>query len=103
MNQLGTEDLQPFPQFFDLMLNVFFYCGSFMKPVTDVDVHEHLKLANGDAQTSAFYGDCTPAANIARPEIEERFERSTVLGLRRQSENLRADLFAAGHGGRYDP
>jgi hypothetical protein len=28
-----------------LMLNVFFYGGSFMKTITDVDVHEHLKLA----------------------------------------------------------
>jgi hypothetical protein len=54
MNELGAEDLQAFPQFFDLMLDIFFYGGSFMKPVTDVNVHEHLKLADGDAQTSAF-------------------------------------------------
>jgi hypothetical protein len=35
------------------MLDVFFNGGSFMKPVTDVDVHEHLKLANEAEQTSA--------------------------------------------------
>jgi hypothetical protein len=29
-----------------VMLKVFFYGGSFMKPVTDVDVHEHLELAD---------------------------------------------------------
>jgi hypothetical protein len=39
MNQFRTEHLQPFPQFFDLMLDVFFYGGSFVEPVTDVDVH----------------------------------------------------------------
>jgi hypothetical protein len=39
MDQFRAKELQPFPQFFDLMLDVFFYGGSFMKPVTDVDVH----------------------------------------------------------------
>jgi hypothetical protein len=39
MHQFRAEDLQAFPQFFDLMLDVFFYSGSFVKPVTDVDVH----------------------------------------------------------------
>src|SRR5260370_25603872 len=28
------------------MLNILFRGGSFVKPVTDVDVHEHLELAN---------------------------------------------------------
>jgi hypothetical protein len=54
MDQFGTEDLQAFSQFFDLMLDVFFYGGSFMKAVTDVDVHEHLGLANEATQPSAF-------------------------------------------------
>jgi hypothetical protein len=39
MDQFRAKDLQAFPQFFDLMLDVFFYGGSFVKPVTDVDVH----------------------------------------------------------------
>jgi hypothetical protein len=39
VNQFGTENLQAFPQFFDLMLDVFFYSGSLMKPVADMDVH----------------------------------------------------------------
>jgi hypothetical protein len=46
MNEFGAENLQPLPQFFNLMLDIFFYRGSLVKPVTDVDVHEHLKLAN---------------------------------------------------------
>ncbi len=46
VDQLGTEDLQALSQSFDLMLDVFFYGGSFMKTITDVDVHEHLELAN---------------------------------------------------------
>jgi hypothetical protein len=46
MNKFRTEDLKPFSQFFDLMLNVFFYGGSFMKAITDVNVHERLGLAN---------------------------------------------------------
>jgi hypothetical protein len=45
MNELRPENLEPLSQFFDLMLNVFFYGGSFMETVTDVNVHEHLKLA----------------------------------------------------------
>ena len=39
VNEFGPENLQAFSQFFDLMLDVFFYGGSFMKTVTDVDVH----------------------------------------------------------------
>ena len=46
MNEVGAENLQAFLQFFDVMLNIFFAGGSFMKAVTDVDVHEHLELAN---------------------------------------------------------
>jgi len=46
MNEVGTKNLQAFSQSFDLMLNIFFRGGSFVKPVTDVDVHEHLELAN---------------------------------------------------------
>jgi hypothetical protein len=39
VDQFRAEDLQALAQFFDLMLEVFFYGGSFMKAVTDVDVH----------------------------------------------------------------
>jgi hypothetical protein len=54
MNQVRTEDLQPFLQFVDLVLDVFFYGGSFMKAITNVDVHEHLRLANEAVQPSAI-------------------------------------------------
>ena len=54
MDQLGAEDLQAFSQFFDLMLDVFFYGGSFMKAVTDVNVHEHLKLARRRRANQCF-------------------------------------------------
>jgi hypothetical protein len=53
VDEFGPEDLQAFPQFFDLMLSFFFYGGRFMKTVTDVDVHERLGLANEVAQPSA--------------------------------------------------
>ena len=39
VNEFRTENLKPFSQFFDLMLDVFFYGGSFVKPVTDMNVH----------------------------------------------------------------
>jgi hypothetical protein len=39
VNEFRPENLQPFSQFFYLMVDVFFYDGSFMKTVTDVDVH----------------------------------------------------------------
>jgi hypothetical protein len=45
MDQLRPEDLEALSQLFNLMLDVFFYGGSFMKTITDVNVHEHLKLA----------------------------------------------------------
>jgi hypothetical protein len=38
--------LQAFLQFFDLILNVFFDRGNFMKTVTDVYIHERLGLAD---------------------------------------------------------
>src|SRR5579862_7214632 len=50
MNELRAEHLQPFSQFFDVMLNVFFQGGGFMKAVADMNVHEHLKLADGARQ-----------------------------------------------------
>ncbi len=53
MDRFAAEDLQASSQFFNLMLNVFFYSGSFMKAVTDVDVHEHLGYSNDAAQPSA--------------------------------------------------
>ena len=39
VNEFGPENLQPFSQLFYLMVDVFFYGGSFVKTVTDVDVH----------------------------------------------------------------
>jgi hypothetical protein len=39
VDEFGAKDLQAFSQFFDLMLEVFLYGGSFMKAVTDVNVH----------------------------------------------------------------
>ena len=39
VDQLGTENLQTFLQFFDLMLNIFFDGGNFMKTIADVNVH----------------------------------------------------------------
>jgi hypothetical protein len=46
VDQFGAKDLQSFLQFFDLMLDVFFYGGNFMKPVTEVNVHLRLGLAD---------------------------------------------------------
>jgi hypothetical protein len=37
------------------MLDVFFYGGSFMKTVTDMNVHEHLGYSNEATQPSACY------------------------------------------------
>jgi hypothetical protein len=54
VDEFGTENLQTFLQFFDLMLDVFFYGGNLMKTVADVNVHERLGLANEVAQPSAF-------------------------------------------------
>src|SRR5579872_1978669 len=45
VNQIGPEDLQPFLQFFNLMLDVFLNGGNFRKTITDVNVHERLGLA----------------------------------------------------------
>jgi hypothetical protein len=39
VDEFGAKDLQACSQFFDLMLKVFLYGGSFMKAVTDVNVH----------------------------------------------------------------
>jgi hypothetical protein len=39
MNQFRAKNLQSLPQFFYVMLEILFYGRSFMKPVTDVDVH----------------------------------------------------------------
>jgi hypothetical protein len=46
VNKFRAKNLQPFTQLFNLKLNFFFDGGSFMKTVTDMDVHEHLKLAD---------------------------------------------------------
>src|SRR3984957_15802004 len=54
MNEAWPEGLQAFLQFFNVVLNIFFRGGSFMKTITDVDVHEHLELADEAEQTSAF-------------------------------------------------
>jgi len=54
VDKIGTKDLQTLLQFFDLMLNVFFYGGKFWKTITDMNVHERLGLANEVAQPSAF-------------------------------------------------
>ena len=45
VDELGTENLQAFLQFFDLVLDVFLDGGNFMKTITDVNVHERLGLA----------------------------------------------------------
>jgi hypothetical protein len=55
MHKFGPEDLQAFAQFFNLMLDVFLYGGSLMKAITDVDVHEHLGVANEDAHATKCY------------------------------------------------
>jgi hypothetical protein len=54
VDELGTEDLQSFLQFFDLVLNIFFDGGNLMKTVAEVNVHERLGLANEVAQPSAI-------------------------------------------------
>ena len=54
MNEFGPENLQAFAQFFNVMLNVFLYGGSLMKTIADVNVHEHLGVANEGAQPSAI-------------------------------------------------
>jgi hypothetical protein len=69
-------------------LDVFFYGGSFMKPVTDVDVHEHLKLANDAAQTSAFYENCTPAEEHSKAGIRSAIRLFDSFGNGRRSSIL---------------
>ena len=54
MDEFRAEDLQSFLQFFDLMLNIFFYGGNFMKTITDVNVHERLGFANEVRATKSF-------------------------------------------------
>ena len=73
VDEFGTEHLQTFLQFFDLVLNIFFDGGNFMKTVTDVNVHERLGLANEVAQPSAFL------SAIVHPVEKRQAENSTIF------------------------
>src|ERR1700678_2745088 len=107
MNELGAKDLQPFLQFSDLMLNVVFDGGSFMKTITQVDVHEHLKLARRRRANQCLLEkivhprtDCN--AGIEKTDLSD-FGFGNEWWKRLASQrNLRADSFAAGYDGRYD-
>jgi len=83
VNQFGTEDLQAFPQFFDLMLNVFFYGGSLMKTVTDVDVHEHLGYSDEATQRNPVLAKKNLAKKIVHL-LEDRnggIEKTDLIAL----------------------
>ena len=96
MNKFGTKNLQAFSQFFDLVLEVFFYGGSFMKPVTDVDVHEHLELADERRKPVLSNKSVHPPTNIARLESLEFkivIERSTRSGMGGGPENVWSRIY----------
>jgi len=99
MNEFRAENLQPLPQFFDVMLNIFFYGGSFMKPITDVDVHEHLKLANEERKPVL-------SKAIVHPDAKWKRGFAGVISADRAFRNVReigvkASLFAAQGGDGY--
>jgi hypothetical protein len=72
MNQFGAENLKALTQFFDVMLEILLYGGSFMKPVTDVDVHDRLGIALQSARNQVLSkANCTPARKNASGEIDE--------------------------------
>ena len=71
MDQIRAEDLQSLVQFFDLVLNVFFYGGIFVKPINNVNVHERLGLAVRSSRNQVLSkADCTPGARKADGEFE---------------------------------
>jgi hypothetical protein len=71
MDQVRAEHLQPFLQFFDLVLDVFFYGGIFVKPINNVNVHERLGLAVRSSRNQVLSkADCTPGARKANGEFE---------------------------------
>jgi hypothetical protein len=45
VDKVGAKNLKAFSQFFDLVLEIFLYGGTFMKTVTNVNVHERLGVA----------------------------------------------------------
>jgi hypothetical protein len=84
MNEVGTKNLQAFSQSFDLMLNIFFRGGSFVKPVTDVDVHEHLELANEERKPVLSKSILHPEEMLKRGNRMGNFGDATFLGIRMQ-------------------
>ncbi len=70
VDEFGTENLQTFLQSFDLMLDIFFDGGNFMKTVADVNVHERLGLANEVRNQELSYADCTPGGKKASGELQ---------------------------------
>ncbi len=74
VDKFGTENLQAFLQFFDLMLDVFFYGGNFMKTVTDVNVHSASALLTKCA-TKCFLS----RLYTRRKKRKRRIERLTQL------------------------
>jgi hypothetical protein len=73
VDEFGPEDLQAFPQFFDLVLSFFFYGGRFMKTVTDVDVHERLGLLTKSRNQVLPKPNCTPGSKKASGELDQNF------------------------------
>jgi hypothetical protein len=69
VDELWAENLQTCLQSFDLMLDIFFYGGNFMKTVADVNVHERLGLADEVRNQGLSYADCTPGRKKANRRI----------------------------------
>ena len=74
------------------MLDIFFYGGSFMKPVTDVNVHEHLGYWNEERKPV-----------LSKPIVHPREEGKTEIAAdllgggfgKRAAGNLRAGLICS--------
>ena len=71
MDEFGTENLQTFLQFFDLMLDIFFDGGNFVKTVTEVNVHSASALLTKCA-TKCFL------SRIVHPVEKRQAEKSTA-------------------------
>jgi hypothetical protein len=63
-----------------LMLDVFFYGGSFMKAVTNVDVHEHLGYLNEAAATQCLLRKLYTCGNSAMLESKKLIRRFGSFG-----------------------
>jgi hypothetical protein len=81
VDEFRPKHLQAFAQFFDQVLEVFLYGGTFVKPVTDVDIHERLGVPDEVAQVLPKE-NCTPGKKFASGEFrsQKRIEPIWELG-----------------------